>query len=242
MKVAFQFVVGLVLITPFTAHAARAQSAGTAEPRISFRFDRPGVSVPKYTVTVIDSGALLYEGEEVTPAATRTVSDSADPSSGRAFKIATHLSPGTTKRLFAAAKGLKDFNIQCESKAKNIADTGKKTLAFSGPDGHGECTYNYSDNKNVAQLTDTFLAIVETMDEGRALDHLHRFDRLGLDAAVTTLAEQVNSGRALELGTIAETLRSIASDTSVIQRVRVRASQLLSLLPPEMQQTAKPVP
>ncbi len=39
------------------------------------------------------------------------------------------------------------FNIECASKAKNIADTGKKTLSYTGADGSGSCTYNYSDNK-----------------------------------------------------------------------------------------------
>jgi hypothetical protein len=237
-------VVGLMIVAELSGAGVRAQAsdaAGRAQAtdaggaRISFRFDRPGVQVPRYTVTVLDSGATLYQGEESGAAATRTVSDAGDAAPGRPFKTQTRISQATTKRIFAMAKALKNFNVRCESTAKNVADTGKKTLSFVGPEGQGECTYNYSDNKSVAQLTDMFLGIVETMDEGRQLEHLHRFDRLGLDAAITTLAEQVNSGRALELGTIADTLRSIAGDTNLIQRVRVRASQLLSLLPPEMQ-------
>lgn len=216
--------------------AARAQAGDGAGPRVTFRFERPGVAIPRYTLTVMDSGATVYQGEEAVAAAARTVSDSGEVSPGRPFKIETRISQATTKRIFSTAKELKNFNLQCESSAKNVANTGKKTLAFVGPEGQGECTYNYSENKNVEQLTDTFLGIVETMDEGRQLEHLHRFDRLGLDAAITALAEQVNSGHALELGTIAETLRSLAGDSNVIQRVRVRASQLLSLLPKEMQQ------
>ena len=53
----------------------------------------------------------------------------------------------------------------------------------------GSCVYNYSDNKNVALLTDTFLGIAFTLDEGRKLDFLHRYDRLGLDAEMTTFGE-----------------------------------------------------
>ena len=137
------------------------------------------------------------------------------------------------------AKTLKEFQVTCASKAKNVADTGAKTLSYTGPAGDGRCTYNYSENKTVVLLTETFEGIAETMDEGRRLDYLHRYDRLGLDSAITFLADEVTSGRALELGTIAESLRSLANDADVMQRVRIRASQLLSLLPAEMQVSAR---
>jgi hypothetical protein len=128
-------------------------------------------------------------------------------------------------------KKLDRFNVQCASKAKNIADTGTKTLSYSAPDGSGSCTYNYSENKDVQSLTEIFEGMAETMDEGRQLDHLHRYDRLGLDSAMTFLAEEVTAGHALEVGTIAASLRSIAEDADVMQRVRARARTLLALVP-----------
>ena len=45
------------------------------------------------------------------------------------------------------------------------------------------------------------------------------------------LVDEVSEGRALEIGTIAKSLRSIASDTEVMARVRSRASTLLSQIP-----------
>jgi hypothetical protein len=45
------------------------------------------------------------------------------------------------------------------------------------------------------------------------------------------LSEEVSAGHALELGTIASSLRSIATDTDVMVRVRSRASALLSQIP-----------
>ncbi len=65
------------------------------------------------------------------------------------------------------------------------------------------------------------------MDEGRRLEFLHRYDRLGLDAEMISLANEVQAGRAMELGTIAPTLDAIADDTAVMQRVRLRAEKLL---------------
>jgi hypothetical protein len=69
------------------------------------------------------------------------------------------------------------------------------------------------------------------MDEGRELDFLRRYDRLGLDDAMTFLAQEVSAGRALEVGTIAVSLRSVADDADVMQRVRARARTLLALVP-----------
>jgi hypothetical protein len=137
------------------------------------------------------------------------------------------VSPATTAKIFKTARELNDFNIECASKLKNIADTGKKTLSYTGADGHGSCVYNFSENKSVTTLTETFQAIAYTMDEGRRLEFLHRYDRLGLDAEMITLSEEVDAGRALELGAISETLTALAEDMAVLQRVRLRAAKML---------------
>jgi hypothetical protein len=142
-----------------------------------------------------------------------------------------NVSPSTARKVFTLARDLKQFNFPCASKAKNVADTGKKTLTYNGVNATTSCTYNYSENKNVQALTELFQGLAETMDEGRKLDYLHRYDRLGLDAEITYLAQEVTAGRALEVGTIAESLRSIAADAEVIQRVRTRANSLLAQLP-----------
>ena len=66
------------------------------------------------------------------------------------------------------------------------------------------------------------------MDQGRELDHLRRYDRLGLDAALKSLSEELAAGRALEIGTIATSLHSIATDPELMDRVRTRASAMLA--------------
>lgn len=131
------------------------------------------------------------------------------------------------EKIFTAARTLNRFNTDCASKAKNIANTGKKTLTYSGADGTGSCTYNYSEDKNVAMLADTYLAIANTMDVGRKLEFERRFDRLGLDAELISLERQVQEKNALEIGTISAILNVIASDVDLMQRVRLHASKLL---------------
>jgi hypothetical protein len=137
------------------------------------------------------------------------------------------LSSATVTKIFKAARSVNHFDIECASKLKNIADTGKKTLTYAGADGSGSCVYNYSENKSIDTLTNEFLAIAYTIDEGRRLEFLHRYDRLGLDAEMITFGQEFDAGRALELGTITPTLAAIAGDTALIQRVRVKAQKML---------------
>ena len=133
----------------------------------------------------------------------------------------------TTAKIFELARGADRFAIVCESKVKNIAKTGDKVLSYSGPDGQGECAYNYSDVKQVASLTDLFQAIATTIEIGRRLDFKRRFDRLGLDAEMVSLGNMLDGHQAGEVGTIAASLRAIANDTELLQRVRQRAAKML---------------
>ena len=187
--------------------------------QITFRFERPvaGVRVPHYTVEVHGDGSGLYHAD-------LPIDNSPDP---QKLDRPLTFTPATTKTVFNLIDTLQSSGSPCASKMKNIADTGTKTLTYRDPKGNGTCTYNYSENKPVAQLTELFQAVEFTLEEGRALDFKHRFDRLGLDAEMTALADAVQNGRAMEIGTIAATLRAIAGDTELIQRVRLRAAKLL---------------
>jgi hypothetical protein len=183
--------------------------------------------VPKFMLEVDQSGRGRYSGEEATPVVRGVATEPATQAFERSFAIAG----GSAEKIFRLARQAQRFNVECESKAKNIADTGSKTLRYAGADGAGSCTFNYTENKAVGEITDLLLGMAETMDAGRELDRLHRYDRLGLDDAMTTLNEEVSEGHALELETIAATLRSLAGDAEVMQRVRARAAALLRLIP-----------
>jgi hypothetical protein len=199
-----------------------ASTSSTAQ--VSFQFDRPGLAVPHFKLLLHEDGTGTYQADQAEMPATQT---SNRGQAAQHIDRPINLTSGTVAKIFKAARSLNHFDVECASKAKNIADTGKKTLSYSGSDGSGSCTYNYSENKTVDMLTSTFLAIANTMDEGRRLEFLHRYDRLGLDAEMTTLWEEVQDGRALELGTISPTLTAIANDGDLIQRVRMKAAKML---------------
>jgi hypothetical protein len=226
------FLLAFMLLPVLRAQDKPGQVESTAAthpsiPTFSFSFERVGVSVPAFILVVAQDGTGRYAGTEVAPSV--RAFDPVPPAQpfGREFIV----SSATAKKIADLAHALHSFTVPCASKAKNIADTGKKQLTYLGPDGQSSCTYNYSDNKDVQTLTDLFLALAETMDQGRRLDFLRRYDRLGLDDALSFLAQEVSDGRALEIGTIAPSLRSIADDEEVMQRARTRASTLLAQVP-----------
>ncbi|MBB5058917.1 hypothetical protein HDF16_003640 [Granulicella aggregans] len=214
------FAATFLLLVPF---AGLSQTQPTAS-EVSFHFEHPGLPVPMFTLTVDETGTARYEAEE---AATSRGAPDADPPPTQHISRTVTLSKAATEKIFANARALDRFNTACASKAKNIADTGSKTLHYSGYGGDGSCTYNFSENKRVVVLTELFTGIARTLDVGRRLDFQHRFDRLGLDATIASLAEEVDAGRAVEVSVITPTLRSLADDGDLLQRVRQRAARLL---------------
>ncbi len=180
--------------------------------------------VPRFTLRIREDGSGRYQADQAEMPATAT---SMRGQAAQHIDRPINLTRGSVAKIFKSARTVNYFNIECESKARNIANTGKKTLSYTGADGSGSCTYNYSENKSVDTLTNTFLGIAYTMDAGRKLEFLHRYDRLGLDAEMISLSQEAEAGRALELGTISPTLAAIVDDTAVIQRVRLRAQKML---------------
>jgi hypothetical protein len=195
---------------------------------ITYQFERavPGVSVPRYTVVLHEDGSGTYHAEEVER---RSADSAVQQVSSKMIDRPMSVSSEMAVKIFQMARSLNHFTGFCGTKAKNVADTGKKTISYAGPDGSGSCTYNYSDDKSMMDLTDLFYGIVYTMDVGRKLDFERRFDRLGLDAEMISLEQAVKDKHALELGNIAPTLQRLASDPEMMQRVQTRAAKLLAM-------------
>ena len=226
MRFVSRTVISLALLSSVSALAQTPASSQPAKTpaEVSFQFDRTGLPVPRFTLRIWEDGTGRYVADQAEIPAT------ANSSRGQAAQHVDRpvkLTSATISKIFKAARSLNHFNIECASKAKNIADTGTKTLTYTGQDGSGSCVYNYSEIKSVETLTDELQAIAFTLDEGRRLDFLHRYDRLGLDAEMISLTQEAEAGRALEFGTISPTLLAIADDTALIQRVRLKAQKML---------------
>jgi hypothetical protein len=208
--------------------ACAAQQATPANETLAFRFGSRGNAIPSYTLTIHGDGTALYQVSyppEIPKYSPYAATMKALPNTELTLNVM--LSPATTARIFDSVRdgGLRE---DCVSHAKNLADMGTKSLSYTSSARTVTCTYNYTDDKTIYALTNTLQAIAFTLDEGRKLEKQHRYDRLGLDSETETLINAVKQGTALELGTIAPTLRSLVDDPQVLERVRARAAKLLA--------------
>lgn len=186
-----------------------------APDKVSFDFEFKGLAVPHWAIEVYADGTGRYD--EIASGERRPAES----------KQTLHVSQAIRKRLYSGISAVSAN--KCSSKAKHIANTGQKTIAYRLQNGNalGPCTFNYSDDDTLMDAVAAFQAIANTLQIGAQLAHLHRFDRLGLDAQIELLVNENAAGRALEIGNIAPVLRSVAEDERVMERVRRKAARLL---------------
>ena len=198
---------------------AAAQSGGPAT--VTVDYSNPGLTPAHWTLELHRDGRGYFRADGAKPHTTGV-----ERLEAGAVDREIQLKPEFAGRLFAAAERHRFFNVACESRLK-VAFQGFKTLSYSGPDGKGSCTFNYSTDKEIQALGDALTAVATTLLEGARLEMLLQHDRLGLDQETQFLAEAVRDGRAQQVGAIREILERLAQDESVLERVRKRARQLL---------------
>jgi hypothetical protein len=202
--------------------AANGQAPAAADPTFQLDFSDPGLSPSQWTLTLRPDGTGHFRSSAGKP------SDDATPGIvPPAVDRDIQVSAAYAGRAFAAAARHKWFNEACESHIK-VAFQGWKTLTYTGPDGRGSCTYNYSKDREIQDLGDSLEAVAETILEGARLELLLQHDRLGLDAEMEFLVEAVGDGRAQQVGAIREVLERLVQDDTVLDRVRKRARMLLT--------------
>ena len=127
------------------------------------------------------------------------------------------------------AKTLNYFNGNFDIKHK-VAFTGTKTMIYADPARYFKTSYNYSENKDIEELTRLFQGISNTIEHGRKLQFVRRFDKLGLEKELKGMEEMARNGYLAEIQIIAPTLQNIANDSSVLHIARERAQRLLQNL------------
>jgi hypothetical protein len=137
------------------------------------------------------------------------------------------LSKEFTAQVFTAAAQNNWFEKVCESRAK-VAFQGWKKLSYSGPEGKGSCTFNYSQDKQIQALSESVIGVAETLREGARLELLLQHDRLGLDREMEFITDSAKDGRLREISAIRDILQRLAQDDELLERVRKRARNLLA--------------
>src|SRR5258708_30177254 len=196
-------------------------------------FDRVwrAATPPQFTITVDSSGKGRYvswEAADSSKASEQGTSESV-PQADPDFTLEFEVSPATRDLVFQLTKDANYFAGDYDYKAHRIADTGKKVLTYAGTGKTFQTTYNWSENKAIARLTGLFQGISNTIEHGRKLHFLKRFDRLGLEAELKGMEEMAQSGDLVEIQIISTTLQNIANDVNILNIARQRARRLLAL-------------
>jgi len=192
---------------------ASAQQPAT----VTFTLDFPNSEPDHYLISVASDGRASYESNgKLSPDA-----------QGDAFHLDFALSPATRARIFDLAKRAYYFQGDVDSKKRNLASTGRKTLSYKDDQRSTEATYNYSPIPAVQELTQIFQNLSATLEFGRRLEYFHHYQKLALDDELKRMEETAKENGLIELNAVGSILRQIANDNSVINPVRARAQRLL---------------
>ena len=221
-----------MLAWPFVFIALALSLPTQAEPGpvVDVEFSNPALTPPHWTLTVHPDGSGHFRSEPGSrpPAPPEgTVQLTETPIDPPVLDREIQLSASFAGRLFQAARRHNWFSQDCDSHAK-VAFQGWKKLSYSGPEGHGSCSFNYSKDKEIQDLGDSLVAVAATILSGARIEKLLQYDRLGLDRELEFLTEAVNDGRAQQIGVIRATLERLAGDPAIMDRVRKRARLLLA--------------
>ena len=211
-----------IAVTAAFPHISEAQSSSPQDGVFTAEFTNPSVSPSHWVLTLHRDGTGHFRAEgRPTDQGKKTTMDILDEDRD------VHLSKEFTTEIFTAAKQQNWFNKDCESHAK-VAFQGWKKLTYSGPEGQGSCTFNYSTDKQIQAIGESLIGLAETLREGARLELLLQHDRLGLDREMEYITDSAKDGRLREISTIREILQRLAEDEELLERVRKRARNLLA--------------
>jgi hypothetical protein len=206
------------------AQSPNAREASAPSPAtINFECNWTASTPQKYSVEVKSDGSAKYSSSSPTRA--DADSSAADEEYQREFT----LSDATRERIFKLAEQTDYFNGDFDYRKHAVASTGKKTLVYTDATRHFQTAFDYSDHQAIQELNRIFLGISTTLQHGRKLQFLRRFDKLGLEAELRFAEEEAASHNLVELQLIAPLLESIADDKSILNIARQRAKRLLAL-------------
>jgi hypothetical protein len=198
----------------------RAQGADQAAATGTITFDRvwPEYTPQNVTITVAANGHAKY--------ASHTAAKPPDEADD--YQTEFDISPACREKLFSNASEANYFDGDFTFKKHAVASSGKKTLTYTDTTRHFNTSYDYSENKAIAEITGVFQGISNTIEHGRTLKFKHRFDKLGLEDELKGMESAAEGHNLAQLQLIAPELESILEDASVLNIARQRAKRLLA--------------
>lgn len=203
----------LVAAVPSVAHAAAQKAApASGEAEISYSRVLKG-SLPEVIAMTVDStGAGTYDGRKIS-----------DPPSPRMMQ----LTASTTRRIFALAAELNDFQgIELESH-KKVANMGKKTFTYRKDGRKNSVEFNYTLNRKATELMNLFEGIAVVEQHLTALEFAVRYDPLSLPHELLTIQGQLDNKALEDPQLMIPVLEKIAKNPRFLHVAQVRAQRIL---------------
>lgn len=210
--------------TPQDAASGTTEANWAARPGPVFRIDflNTEISPSEWTLVLYPDGTGHFHADRANSTAPKPTT--IEPVSvDRQVK----LSPEFTAWVFSTVRANQFLHLQCQSSMK-VAFQGWKTLRYHGPDGEGDCRFNYSKNKDIQALGESLVGVASTLIAGERLELLRQHEPLGLDNEMSYIVDAAGDGRLLQICAIQGTLRRLESDPDVMDRVKRQARKLLA--------------
>src|SRR5437660_8144640 len=193
---------------------ASAQQPAT----VTFTLDFPNFEPDHYVISVASDGRASYESNgKLSPEA-----------QDDAYRLDFSPSPATRARIFDLAKRAHYFQGEIDSKKRNLASTGSKTLAYKDDQRSTQATYNYSPLAAVQELTQLFQNLSATLEFGRRLQYFHHSQKFAPDDELKGLEERAKQKARTELAAVPQILKQTRNHNAVITRRGAPAQRLLA--------------
>jgi hypothetical protein len=197
---------------------AYSQSQPQTPAVVTFTLDFPNSQPEHYLIRVQSDGSAHYQSSG------RLSADSADADN---FDLDFTLAAPTRLKIFDLAAKAGYFQKDVDAHRKNVAFSGKKTLAYKDAQRTGESTYNYSSNPAVDELTALMESLSVTLEFGHRLQYDRRYQKLALDEELKHMEDLDRNHELVEVTAIQPMLDQIIADPAVINLTRARAQRLL---------------
>ena len=218
----FQIVCLLISSSILFFSSTLACSQSVAPAAVTFTIDFPTSQPEHYSIRIQSDGSARYQSSgRRSPDSDET--DSHEDSFDLDFTVAAE----TRQRIFELAAKAGYFQKDVDSHHKDLAFTGKKTLAYKDARRSGEATYNYSLKPAVQDMTSLMQSLAATLEFGHRLQYDHQYQKLALDEELKRMENLARNHELIEVAAIQPILDQIIADQSVINVTRARAQRLL---------------
>jgi hypothetical protein len=224
----FQIVCLLISSSILFFSSTLACSQSVAPAAVTFTIDFPTSQPEHYSIRVQSDGLARYQSSgRRSPDSDETDSHESDSRENDSFDLDFTVAAETRQRIFELAAKAGYFQKDVDSHHKDLAFTGKKTLAYKDARRSGEATYNYSLKPAVQDMTSLMQSLSATLEFGHRLQYDHQYQKLALDEELKRMENLARNNELIEVAAIQPTLDQIIADQSVINVTRARAQRLL---------------